>query len=120
MCTGTIWSPYALMVRRNSSSTGAQYCDWHRAGVANSAATGFPAPMTVESDCVWSGHIGSRVQMGFTPSVSVVVGDAALGAVAPTIRVVGCAFTWRVKGIFWPWVRASAFHTPGLSKVGNT
>ena len=40
------------------SSTGPQYCDWHRAGVANITATGLPLPITVSSDMVCSGHIG--------------------------------------------------------------
>src|SRR5436190_15092593 len=98
MCTGTIWSPYALMVRRNSSSTGPQYCDWQRAGVANSAATGLPAPITLESEAVCSGHIGSRVQIGFTPNVSLTVGDGARGAGWPGTTTAGWSFTWTANG----------------------
>src|SRR3954447_15902697 len=102
MCTGTIWSPYPLMVSRNSSSTGAQYCDWQRAGVAKSAATGLPAPITVDSDCVCSGHAGSRVQIGSTPSVSVGVGDGSWGADSPGTTAVGLGFTAIVNGTFCP------------------
>src|SRR6516165_2502806 len=100
------------MTSRNSSRTGAQYIDWQRAGVANNAATGLPAPITVESDWVWSGHIGSRVQIGSTPSESVVVGDAARGAGIPGTTVTGASLTCRVKGTFCPWARASTRQTP--------
>ena len=72
------------MTFSSSSSTGPQYIDWQSAGVANIAATSLPLPMTSESETVCSGHCGLRVQIGFTPSVFAVVGDAARGAAAPT------------------------------------
>ena len=42
----------------------------------------------------------AKVQIGFTPRVSAVVGDGALGAAAPGTSVTGSSFTWMVKGIF--------------------
>src|SRR3954471_11240737 len=119
MCTGTILSPYDLMVSRNSSSTGAQYCDWQRAGVANSAATGLPAPITVASDWVCSGHIGARVHIGSTPSVSVAVGDGSRGADSPGTTAAGLGFTAIVNGTFCPCARASTCQVPALSKSGR-
>ena len=106
------------MVLSSRSSTGPQYSDWQRAGVANSAATGFPAPMTDASDTVWSGHCGSRVQIGSTPSVLARVGDGARGAAMPGIGAVGCGYTCAAKRMRWPLARASTFHTPGSEKTG--
>ena len=44
-----------------------------------------------------SGHIGLRVQIGFTPSVSAVVGDAARGAASPGTGATASAGRVRVK-----------------------
>ena len=81
-----------------SSSVGPQYRDWHRAGVANIAATGFPAPMTSDSDTSCSGHGGLRVQIGSTPSGFATVGDAARGAGVPATGACGWACTWKASG----------------------
>jgi hypothetical protein len=75
--------------------------------------------MTVDSDCVCSGHIGSRVQMGSTPRASVVVGVAARGAVSPGTTAVGDGFTSIVNGTFCPCARASTCQTPAVSNVGR-
>src|SRR4051794_19828022 len=90
------------MISSISSSTGPQYCDWHRAGVANSAATGAPVPITDASDTVCRGQAGRRVQIGLTPSGSVTVGDAARGAGWPAIGAAGAAFTWIENGTASP------------------
>src|ERR1051325_2721761 len=100
------------------SSVGAQNLLWHRAGVAKMTATGLPAPITRSSDTVWSGHAGWRVQMGFTPSASAVVGDGARGAACPGAGMVGVAPTAKASGeiafrfrVMW------ASQLPALSNV---
>src|SRR4051794_20246027 len=103
-----------------SSSTGPQYCDWHNAGVANITAAGRPLAITWLRDTSCSGHLGFRVQMGSTPSVSDGVGDAAVGAAAPTTGASGASFTWTAKGTRWPCTFAAAFHTPAVGNTAST
>src|SRR5262245_42499359 len=96
------------MRSRSSSSTGPQYCDWQSAGVANIATTGLPVPITSERETSWSGHAGTRVQIGFTPIGLAVVGDAARGACAPTIGASAAFFTVIANGTFLPPTIAAA------------
>src|SRR5262249_21235583 len=117
-CRNVTLSRYGPITFSNSSRTGPQYCDWHRAGVANSSATGLPAPITSAADAVWRGHIGSRVQIGETSSVAVVAGDGALSAAWPIGTVAGPSLTWIANWVRPPCTRASAFQTPALSNTG--
>src|SRR5215468_6103089 len=78
-CTNVTRSLYGAIALSNSSSTGPQYIELHRAGVAKSAATRWPDPTTSDNDTVCKGHCAWRVQIGLTPSVFVVVGDTARG-----------------------------------------
>src|SRR5258706_9404146 len=73
------------------SRVGPQKRLWQRAGVAKMTATGLPAPITRSSDTAWSGQAGWRVQIGLTPSASVVVGDGAWGAGWPGAGSAGVA-----------------------------
>src|SRR4051794_25511221 len=96
-------SEYVFTIGSIVSSTGPQYRVWQRAGVANITATGRPLPMSVSSDFVCSGHTGLRVQIGWTPSGLLVVGDAARGAADPATGDAGFRFTWNTKGICLSW-----------------
>src|SRR5262249_18161074 len=84
------------------SSTGPQYCDWHSASVANITARGLPLPTTSLNETAWSGHAGTRVQIGFTPRGFAAVGEAARGAAVPTSGASGFAFTCTANGTFLP------------------
>jgi hypothetical protein len=54
-------------------------------------------PITSASDTSCSGHWGTRVQIGFTPSVSPGVGDAARGAASPGTGAVAVAGSDRLN-----------------------
>src|SRR5215471_5633748 len=96
-CTNVMRSWYAPRTSRSSSSTGPQYIDVHKAGVANNTAVGRPVPITFASDTSCNGHCGTLVQIGFTPSVSLGVGEAARGAASPGTGAIAVAGTVRAN-----------------------
>src|SRR5262245_61797820 len=117
-CTKVTRSLYGFATFSSSSSTGPQYMLEHSAGVANSTATGLPFPTTSDSDTVCSGHGGVCVQIGFTPSELVVVGDAALGAASPGTGASAVAFTCCGKVFATsPPIRACTFQTPACANT---
>src|SRR5262249_37749437 len=120
MWTNAILSRYGVIRCSSSSSTGPQYCDWHSAGVANIATTGFPVPITSDSDTSCSGHAGERVQIGLTPIALALVGDASRGACAPMTGAAAVGFTCTANGTFLPCTMAAALYTPATGKAVST
>src|SRR4029079_8461536 len=102
---------------KSSSSTGPQYIELQRAGVANIAATSLPLPITSDSESVCSGHCGWRLQIGSTRSGLTVVGEAARGAAAPITGATARSETWTANGTFLPLMSATAVHTPDCGNV---
>ena len=76
--------------------------------------------MIVSSDWSCNGHIGSRVQIGSTPSAFAVVGDASSGAAVPTVGASALFFTWIANGSFSPLRSAMPSQMPSLSKTVST
>ena len=108
------------MTFSSSSSTGPQYCDWQQRRRREHRGDGLAAADDVRQRHVCSGHCGLRVQIGSTPSVFAVVGDAARGAAAPTTGASARSLTWTANGTFLPLTSATAFQTPATGNVAST